>query len=158
MKTIGTWEGDEVVTLHDDGSITFKAKAAVDTDGCGPMHGDPDGQDDTSLHVNGKPLNADIDKYIVLPPGIIEAVPGIVLGCQAHAHNLRTDMDTFCVVGDVGPKRKLGEVSVATAKALGIDPSPVSGGEEDHVVEYIIWPGVPAVVDGRPYQLQPYRG
>lgn len=155
-KVIGTWEGEDV-TLHADGSITFRAKFAVDTDGCGPMHGDPDGQDDTSLHYQGKPLNADIDKYIVLPPGIITAVPGIVLGCKAHVLNTRTDMDSDAVVGDVGPHKRIGEGSVALANTLGIDPSPVSGGEEDHVCEYTVQPGVVAYVDGTLYELQPYR-
>ena len=151
-KIIATIEGEDIV-LEDDGKVRYKAKAAIDADGSGPSHGDPDKQDDTSLHHNGQPLNADVDQYIVVPPAIISGVKPIVLGSQAHV--------TFggktvpAVVGDIGPHRKLGEISVACARALSIPSSPVSGGVDEHVVEYVIEPGVAADVNGVNYQLQP---
>lgn len=154
MRIIATIENEDI-TEHEDGRVTYRAKAAVDTDGSGPLHGDPDAQADTSLHLDGKALNADVDKYIVVPPAIRDGVQGIVLGCMAEARHTRTGALTKCVVGDIGPHKKLGEVSVATARALGINPSPTRGGEDDHVIEYTLWPGVAAVVDGKAYNLQP---
>lgn len=109
MKNIATIEGEKIVELG-DGSVTYRAKFAVDTDGCGPLHGDPDAQADTSLHVDGKPLNADIDRYIVVPPAIVKGVKGIVLGCQATVSNLKTGGVSDAVVGDIGPHKKLGKV------------------------------------------------
>ena len=152
-KIIDTIEGEDIV-LGDDGKVRYKSKAAIDADGIGPSHGDPDKQDDTSLHHNGQPLNADVDQYIVVPPAIIAGVAPIVLGSQAHVTNTLNGKTCDAVVGDIGPHKKLGEISVACAKALGIPPSPVSGGEDQHVVQYVIEPGVPAMVNGVTYQLQ----
>ncbi len=146
----------EPIFEYADGSVGYTAKAAIDTDGSGPLHGDPDAQKDTSLHWMGKALNADVDKYIVVPPAIIKGVKGIVLGCQALLTNSRNGRHTTAVVGDVGPRKKLGEISVATAKALGINPSPTTGGEDAHVIQYLLQPGIPAVVDGKLYELQPF--
>jgi hypothetical protein len=154
MKLIANIEGEDVL-LHEDGRITFKAKAAIDADGTGPHHGDPTSQSDTSLHLNGKPLNADEDIYIVVPPAILKGVVSIVLGCQALVHNLKNGTSTTAVVGDIGPKKKIGEISVACAIALGINSSPTKGGEDGHVIEYIIYPGQAAVVNGKQYKLQP---
>lgn len=156
MRKIATIEGETIWEL-DDGSVTYNAKAAVDTDGSGPLHHDPAAQKDTSLHLKGKALNADLDKYIVVPPAIVQGVKGTVLGCKASCKNIRNGMSTDAVVGDVGPHKKLGEISVACAKALGIDPSPTSGGTTEHVIHYSLKPGTPAVVDGKRYQLQAFK-
>ena len=153
-RIIDTIEGEDIVE-GDDGKVRYKAKAAVDADGSGPSHGDPYKQDDTSLHRNGQPLNADVDQYIVVPPAIISGVAPIVLGSQAQVTNTFNSKRCEAVVGDIGPHKKLGEISVACAVALGIPSSPVSGGVDEHVVEYVIEPGVPAVVNGVTYQLQP---
>lgn len=152
MKIIDTIEG-VTINLMSDGNITFTAKAAVDTDGIGPLHGDPCAQRETSLRWQGKSLNADVDRYIVVPPVILRSVKAIVLGCQARVTNLKNGMSTDAVVGDIGPRNKLGEVSVACAKALGLNSSPVSGGIDEHVIHYSIWPGVPAMVEGKRYSL-----
>ncbi len=149
-RIIATIEGEEIWE-HEDGSITWRAKMAIDSDGIGPHHGDHTAQDDTSLHIDGHPLNADIDRYIVVPPAILMGVPEIVLGCEAHCHNIRNGMEAEGVVGDIGPRRKLGEASCAMASALGLNPSPVNGGTDDHIIEYRIFPGIPAVG----YRLQP---
>jgi hypothetical protein len=45
-------------------------------------------------------------------------------------------------------------MSLACARALGINPDPNRGGVDEHTVHYLIQPGVPAVVDGVTYQLQ----
>lgn len=152
-KIIDTIEG-EPVTLGDDGKIRYRSKAAIDGDGIGASHGDPAYQNNTTLHHNGHALNADVDLYIAIPPQIIAGVKGIVLGCQATVTNTKNGKSTAAVVGDIGPHRKLGEISIACAVALGIPSSPTSGGEDRHVIEYVIEPGKPATVNGVTYQLQ----
>lgn len=152
MRTISVIEGESIFEL-DDSTVTYNAKLAVDTDGSGPLHDDPCAQSDTSLHLNGKALNADVDKYIVVPPAIINGVKGIVLGCQAYVKNLSNGRTSEAVVGDIGP-HKLGEASVALAMALGVDSSPTKGGTDKHIIHYSLRPGVAAVVDGKQYVLQ----
>lgn len=156
MRIIATIEGEPIIE-DDDEKVSYRAKAAIDCDGAGSSHGDPYYQPDTSLHLNDLPLNADVDKYIVVPPGIINGVKGVVLGCLAHVRNSRNDRDTFAVVGDIGPHKKLGEISCACAAAIGLDPSPTHGGTDSHVIEYTIWPGRAAEVDGKRYDLQPFN-
>jgi len=156
MRTIAIIENEKITEL-DDGTVTYHAKAAIDIDGSGPHRGDPDAQADTSLHWQGRPLNADEDRYIVTPPAIINGVKGIVLGCQATVTNTKTGLSTEAVVGDIGPHKKLGEISVACAIALGINPSPTRGGIDEHVIFYALKPGVPAVVNGKHYTLKPSR-
>jgi hypothetical protein len=154
MRILATIDGEPITELNDL-SVTYRAKSADDTDGSGPSHGDPDYQNATSLKQNGQSLNADIDKYIVVPPAIIHGVKGIVLGCQARAKNLVNGMTTDAVVGDIGPHKKLGEGSNAFNAALGINPSPTQGGTPSHIVFYTLYPGQPAIVDGKQYTLQP---
>lgn len=153
MKTLATIEGCPIIAADDGSEVFWKAFGRVDVDGSGPSHGDPDYQNDTTLHLNGKPLNADVDLYIVVPPQVINGVRQIVMGCQgAVFYNGKTIQ---VVVGDRGPKHRLGEMSRACAIALGINPSPVSGGVDSPDVEYRIWPGNAAVVNGKAYVLQP---
>lgn len=155
-RVLITINGIDVV-IGDDERLTYLAGMEIDGDGSGPSHGDPCFQNDTALHFNRLPLNADVDKYIVLPPQIIRAVKGIVLGCQAQVMNAQNGQSTFAVVGDVGPVNKLGEASIATARAIGVNASPTTGGEERRVIRYSIFPGVPAIVDGKIYQLQAHK-
>ncbi len=82
--------------------------------------------------------------YIVVPAWLRMAVGPIVLGCRGRARNLRTGAVIEGPVGDLGPQNDIGEVSIAAAVGLGINPSPRAGGTEEHVVEYAIWPGVVA--------------
>lgn len=131
------------------------AKAAIDSDGVGPHHGDRTAQDETTYKPD---LNADIDKYIVVPPAIIHGVEGIVIGCQAHVTNTINGEETDAVVGDVGPHLKIGEISCACASAIGLNPSPVDGGVDAHVIAYQIWPGKAAIADGTTYTLQAHPG
>lgn len=145
-----------ITELTPGGRVHFVADADIDSDGAGLSHGDPDHRGDTSLHRNSQPLNADVDRYIVVPPIICTSVQGIVLGSQATVTNRRNGITCAAVVGDIGPKYKDGEISIALAKALNINPDPVRGGEDAAVIEYLIDPGTPAEVLGISYQLQPY--
>lgn len=152
MKVITTLEG-EAITVNLDGSITFMCKAHIDADGSGgnPQH-DPDFQAETSLkRPDGQSLNAYLEPFMVVPPAILNGVPGVVLGCLAHVLWQRKCIAV--VVGDIGPATKLGEISVAAAKALGMNASPLNGGVDDHVVHFIIWPDWPAPG----YNLQPHN-
>ena len=151
MRIIAVIE-NEAITEHDDGSVHYRSKAAIDSDGIGPHHGDRTAQDETTYKPN---LNADEDRYIVVPPAIRNGVKGVVMGCMAQVADARTGKHTVAVVGDIGPRHKLGEISCACASAIGLDPSPVDGGVDEHVIEYVIFPGVPAIVNGTTYKLQP---
>lgn len=131
------------------------SKTNIDGDGTGPSHGDPDYQDDTSLHDHHSALNADEDQYIAIPLEIRDAVKQPVLGCQGHAKH-GGKIAQF-VVGDIGPKNKLGEVSIALANSLGIPSSPTTGGTLEGV-QYTIYPGQPANVNGKQYDLQTKAG
>jgi hypothetical protein len=46
----------------------------------------------------------------------------------------------YAVIGDTGPKDIIGEASYATARDLGIDPDPATGGS-DGPVTYICFKG-----------------
>lgn len=140
---------------EDDGHCWMKADLDVDVDGDGSSHGDPYFQPDTTYHLAGKPLNADKHCYGVLPPLLLRAVKGIVLGCLMRITYKDRTITGF--VGDVGPTRKVGEASYRWAELLNINPSPISGGVDDAIVLYEWWPGVPGTVDGVAIPLQPYR-
>lgn len=152
MKLLGTIEGNEIID-HEDGRVTWTAKLAIDNDGSDNRQGDPYWQRDTSLHHNGRPIDSEAVAGIVVPPLVINAVAPVVLGCKASAKYLERVTDA--VVFDIGPRKKIGEGSPELARRLGINPSAINGGIDAHVVEYTIWPGVPAVVDDVTYELQP---
>lgn len=156
MRIVVTIQGCEILQ-HEDGHVSFLADADIDCDGSG---GNPDNdpyfQPDTTLHRNGRALNAYAESFIVVPPSIIKGVVPVVLGCKARVLYRKTGIYRDAVVGDVGPRTKIGELSVALAKRLGIPHNPNYGGESDfRLVLYEIWPGIPATVDGLDYQLQP---
>lgn len=136
--------------------VQFTGDADVDVDGSPNWSRDKYGQADTSLHHNGKPINSDVVPGIVLPPELIKAVGPVVLGCLAEIE-FRGNVIP-CVVFDVGPHFKLGEISAAAAMRAGINPDPNHGGRDVPDVIYRFYPGVAAVVDGETYELQPYKG
>lgn len=148
-------EGFNTTAYEDseNGPCHVMADADIDVDGSGLSHGDPCFQPDTTLHFNGKPLDSDKDKWIVLPGPCIRGVAGVVLGCQAKVFYRGRSCDA--AVGDVGPTRKIGEISRAVAFALGINPDPNNGGVDDASVRYEWIPGQAALVDGKQYTLKP---
>lgn len=85
-------------------------------------------------------LDSETVKYIVVP-GHFSKIKGI-LGCKALAFNTKTEKYCFGIVGDYGPKKKIGEVSMACAKAIGLNPNPRIGGTKDPIIKYTIWPGI----------------
>ena len=157
----GNWFG--VVT--DNGEVTGKPIVQKDTDPCPGAYVSA-----TSLHLpdkDGKPLPASspfkyVDSatvpFIVVPPMIIKGVAGIVMGCRAVVTNSKNGQTTEAVVADGGPKNHLGEISVACAKAIGVPTGGThaanGGGASSPTIEYQLFPGKAAVVNGVTYPLQ----
>lgn len=161
MKILCTIEGRDV-WLHDDGHLSWLAKAAIDADGVDSngqpnnSFNDPYYQPASSLKNNGQSLNALAESYIAVPPAIIQGIAPIVMGCQARVHYRNTALLTEAVVGDIGPHTKLGELSVHCAQKLKMAFNPNTGGDDNpDMVLYECWPGQAAVVDGVTYPLQP---
>jgi hypothetical protein len=96
--------------------------------------------------------------FIAVPPLIIHKVAGIVLGCRCEVTNTKTGKTVVGVVADVGPNKHLGEISVACAKAIGVPVGSThpasSGGASSPDIEYKLFPGIAAVVNGVTYPLQ----
>ena len=80
--------------------------------------------------------------YIVVPPLVIQKTVGIVRGCKARVTWKGKSVE--CVVADRGPSNKIGELSIAAARAIGLLSSPRNGGTEKPEVLYELWPGVAA--------------
>ncbi len=89
--------------------------------------------------------------YIVLPSHWRAQAKGIVLGCRATVHDDKTGKTVEAVVADFGPRAKLGEASIACAKAFGVPHSPKTGGVDTKRFTYQFFPGIAA--DG--FELQP---
>jgi hypothetical protein len=124
----------------------------------------------TSLHLrdaSGNPLPASspfkyVDSatvpFIVVPPLIGHGVEGIVMGCRAVVTNTRNGRSIEAVVADGGPKNHLGEISLACAQAIGVPigggAHPANGGGAESGIDYELFPGVAAVINGVTYPLQ----
>lgn len=100
-------------------------------------------------------VDAETVPYMVVSPTIREKAKGIVLGCKARMTNTTTGQSVNAVLADIGPRNKIGELSIAAARAIGIPHSPRTGGTDEKVIRYEFWPGVPALVDGVIYDLLP---
>jgi hypothetical protein len=87
--------------------------------------------------------------YVVVPSLIIQHTAGIVCGCKARITWQGRSVE--CVVADRGPANKIGELSIAAARAVGLPSSPRNGGTEKPEVLYELWPGIAAPG----YTLQP---
>ncbi|MCP2167357.1 peptidoglycan-binding protein [Goodfellowiella coeruleoviolacea] len=131
-------------------AVHWRSGMTIDCDGQRTEHcnasTDPYWQNSTAwAQSDGKPLNAEKLPYIVVP-GITStwsyARSGITGGTVAAV--VYQGRVAYAVVGDVGPGGAIGEGSYALAKALGINPSPSSGGVSGKVVDYILFPGVKA--------------
>lgn len=78
--------------------------------------------------------------YVALPKVFKEQFLNVQLGDFAAVINGRNRRLSFAIFADIGPPYKLGEGSVALAKALDIPSSPKHGGVASDVV-YILFPG-----------------
>jgi hypothetical protein len=100
----------------------------------------------TSLHnAAGSPTNpatyVDARKipYIVLPPEFMKQF-GVALGDLAVVSNQRNGRSSFAIFADVGPHGKIGEGSVALARALGLNDDPRHGGTDSSSIAYLVFP------------------
>ncbi len=98
-------------------------------------------------------VDSELVPFAVVSPRLRTVVDGIVLGCRCLITHTRTGLRVEAVVADIGPRTKIGELSIAAAKAIGVPHSARNGGEEDNVIRYEIFPGTPAVVNGVTYPL-----
>jgi glycosyl hydrolase group 75 (putative chitosanase) len=127
-----------------NGAVFWKADMDIDFDGqrttnCNEDR-DPWYQDDTAFHQsNGKPLKAESLPYVVVPSssGIWNYSSAGIKGGGVVAVIYNNKVE-YAIVGDTGPTKIIGEASYATAKALGIDPDPATGGV-DSGVTYILF-------------------
>ncbi len=145
--------------IEENFRVSFIADADIDCDGANdnPDH-DPYWQGETSLKHNGESIDSYAVPGIVVPPAVLKGVKGIVLGCKARVTYRKTGLVADAVVYDIGPTKKIGELSVECAKRVGMPHNPNTGGEDSmDEVCYELWPGVPAIVDGVRYELQPWR-
>ncbi|MBV2355480.1 glycoside hydrolase family 75 protein [Streptomyces sp. J2-1] len=127
-----------------NGAVFWKADMDIDCDGqrtanCNESR-DPWYQDDTAFHQSdGRPLSAESLPYVVVPSSSsIWNYAGAGIrggGVVAVIYNNQVE---YAVVGDTGPTGIIGEASYATARALGIDPDPATGGAESGVT-YILF-------------------
>ncbi|MFF2011056.1 glycoside hydrolase family 75 protein [Streptomyces sp. NPDC058195] len=127
-----------------NGAVFWKADMDIDCDGeitaaCNEDT-DPWFQNGTAFETSaGKPLNAEKLPYVVVPSASSiwkygdSGIKGG--GVVAVIYNNKVE---YAVVGDTGPSQIIGEASYATAKALGIDPDPETGGAESGVT-YILF-------------------
>jgi hypothetical protein len=84
--------------------------------------------------------------FIALPPKVLHAFGHCAqdaqacLGDVAFVVNSANGKTAFAIVADVGPRKRIGEGSIALANALGIPPSPRHGGAGSGVY-YLVFPG-----------------
>ncbi|HEY2114641.1 MAG TPA: glycoside hydrolase family 75 protein [Candidatus Angelobacter sp.] len=100
----------------------------------------------TSLHnAAGSPtapgtyVDARKVPYIVLPPEFMKQF-GVALGDLAMVTNRRNGKTSFAIFADVGPHGKIGEGSVALARALGLNDDPRYGGAGNSSIAYLVFP------------------
>jgi N-acetylmuramoyl-L-alanine amidase len=144
IEPVSIWQ------MFGGGYVTFISDLDICNDGTGPSHGDPHHQSMTAYNPY---LNADKDKYVVIPPQVRSLLPDKAMGCRGRLTNLKTGDWTPTVVGEIGPDDKTGEASYAAA--ICVNPGVTyNSGDESLIYLYELWPGVPAVVDGKQYKLQ----
>lgn len=143
-----------IASAFDGHYVAFIADLDICNDGSGSSHGDPSYQSETAYYNNGKFLNADKDKYIVIPPQVRKLVGPAVMGCQARMTNLSNGLWSPAVCGEIGPDDKTGEAAYCLAKELN---SRITHniGDGRRIYLYELWPGIPAVVEGEVYKLEP---
>jgi hypothetical protein len=153
-KILAVVGGVDILTNDDGTYIYFQSDLDVCNDGSGPAHGDQYHQAQTAYYNGGKFLNADKDKYIVVPPQIRSMVGPVVMGCMGKVTHLKTGKSSVGVVGDIGPNDKTGECAYCLAFALNPAIGHNHGDTQRHYI-YELWPGTPAIVDGKAYKLEP---
>jgi hypothetical protein len=153
LDVLLTIDSVSIYASKDGTYVRFKSDLSICNDGSGPAHGDPYHQSQTAYYNGGKFLNADKDKYLVVPPQVRSMVPPVVMGCQGRVTNTKTGVVSEAVTGDIGPSDKTGECSYCLAKVLNSSIT-YNSGDTKRIYLYELWPGVAAVVDGKHYKLE----
>ena len=96
-------------------------------------------------------VNSEEIPYIVVPGPLARAAQGVVLGCHATITDSKTRNTIAAVVADIGPATHLGEMSIAAAKALGLNHDAKNGGCSEKHFFYTFYPNRPA----HGFKLQP---
>jgi Fungal chitosanase of glycosyl hydrolase group 75 len=154
MKTLLTIQPVTIYQALVGRYVKFISDLDICNDGSGPAHGDPSYQAQTAYYNSGKYLNADVDKYIVIPPQIRYMVAPVVMGCQARLTNLKTGVWHAAMTGDIGPDQKTGEAAYCLAKIINPDVTH-NAGDQELIYLYELWPGLPAKVGDTTYKLEP---
>lgn len=108
--------------------------------------------DDPAAYVDSEMI-----PYICVPPEIQKGVMGVVLGCKCTVSYKGRPVKEG-MVADIGPRSKIGEISIAMARLLGINPDPRKGGEDRPLLTYHIFPGISARYLGAALPLQRANG
>lgn len=87
--------------------------------------------------------------YVVLPP-TARTTGKAKLGDFAVVINKKNGKSSFAIFADVGPRTKLGEGSIALAKALDLKKDPKRGGPVADLI-YVVFPGSG---NGKPISLE----
>jgi hypothetical protein len=106
-------------------------------------------QNQTSFQTSkGKSFQSDKTHYFVIPlPSSRFSYKSAGIKPGSVAAIIYNNKVVYAVFADEGPDNIIGEASYATAKALGIDSNPETGGV-DSGVTYIVFPGaVPSPVE-----------
>jgi len=93
-----------------------------------------------SVSASGTYVNAGKIPYVVLPPEFMQQF-GVALGDLALVINQKNGKSSPAIFADVGPRGRIGEGSVALARALGLDANPRRGGTGAPSIAYLVFPG-----------------
>jgi len=154
LEELLTIDGVTIWTGYGGSYVCFISDLDVCNDGSGPSHNDPYYQSQTAYYNGGKYLNADEDRYIVIPPQVRSKVAPVVMGCQARMTNLHTAKWSAAVTGEIGPSNKTGEAAYCIADHLQPNVT-YNTGDSKRIYLYELWPGIPAVVGNKTYKLEP---
>ena len=149
-------KGGKAVFKLESGELFYDSLLDLDTDGSSFAVQDSTGQSNTSLHQpNGEPVDSNAVPFFVLPGGGFEGQFDITLGDVAAV--IFRDKVEFAVFADRGPRRKLGEGSIALHRSLGHEA--IRGGKlHDEAIDAdvltIVFPGSG---DGTPQTPQKIR-
>lgn len=91
--------------------------------------------------------------YVVVNPLVRRHAVGVVIGCRALITYQQKSV--VAVVADVSGATRIGELSIAAAKALGFRRSSPRNGGVESGVRFEMWPGSAAIINGEIYELQP---
>lgn len=159
-----------VAVMRDKGGrvVSYRAALRIDADGApnaydaaNPLHDDmanavgllKDAKGNlispTSLHIDGFAatdtrhyIDANTIPYIAVPPEIYSGLLGVHFGDYATVYWERSGKVVHAIVAEGGPAHKIGEGSIALARALGVSNiSPRNGGIDARELIYVIYAG-----------------